>query len=273
MLGDRLKYYRVKKKLSQESVANILNVSRQTISKYENNINEPDLKTLEKLANIYNVDLLLLLKEEEHQRVSIFHLGITIFSLLFLFILIYLMPSIIPAHYNIYGEVTRYGSKYEFLLFIIPILIFFGIDTLIAFLVSDKEAMKISRIILIIVQIIFIVMYSYFSFISMKEINYVKLFVGFNASLFLTISILVNPKFTKQNKILGFRTSLTLNNLKAWNDVNMFLMISSTILGLLMYILTLLLPNNVVYFVLILPFIEMIIVYIKYYFYQKKVNL
>lgn len=50
----------------------------------------------------------------------------------------------------------------------------------------------------------------------------------------------------------------------------MFLMISSTILGLLMYILTLLLPNNVVYFVLILPFIEMIIVYIKYYFYQKK---
>ena len=56
-LGEKLKEAREKANLSQQEVADKLNVSRQTISKYELNINEPDLETLKELSCIYGVDI------------------------------------------------------------------------------------------------------------------------------------------------------------------------------------------------------------------------
>ena len=60
-LGEKLKDAREKANLSQQEVADKLNVSRQTISKYELNINEPDLETLKELLCIYEVDINYLL--------------------------------------------------------------------------------------------------------------------------------------------------------------------------------------------------------------------
>lgn len=45
MLGEQIKKYRKKEGMSQEELANQLNVSRQTISKYESNISLPDYYT------------------------------------------------------------------------------------------------------------------------------------------------------------------------------------------------------------------------------------
>lgn len=57
MYGKRLKEVRMKKKFSQEDVAKKLNVSRQAISKWENDKTEPDLKSLKMISELYEISL------------------------------------------------------------------------------------------------------------------------------------------------------------------------------------------------------------------------
>ncbi|MDD3241785.1 MAG: helix-turn-helix transcriptional regulator [Bacilli bacterium] len=57
MLGNEIKYYRTKKKMSQEILARKLNVTRQTISKWENNAYIPDDYYLIELSKILNINL------------------------------------------------------------------------------------------------------------------------------------------------------------------------------------------------------------------------
>ncbi|GAA0107409.1 MULTISPECIES: helix-turn-helix transcriptional regulator [Clostridium] len=57
MLHDLLKELREDKGLTQIDLAEILNVSRQTISGYETGSIEPPFSTLVKLADIYNCSL------------------------------------------------------------------------------------------------------------------------------------------------------------------------------------------------------------------------
>lgn len=59
---DALKKGRTDCKLKQEEVANMLNVKKNTISNYENGVSEPDIDTLAKLCNIYQIDCGELLK-------------------------------------------------------------------------------------------------------------------------------------------------------------------------------------------------------------------
>ena len=54
-IGDNLKTIRLKRGLSQNDVADKLNISRQAISKWERNISSPDIETLKKLKDLYDV--------------------------------------------------------------------------------------------------------------------------------------------------------------------------------------------------------------------------
>lgn len=61
MLGDKLLLYRKHEGMSQQQLAEILNVSRQTITRWENNINQPsdlELKKISALLGISEADLL-----------------------------------------------------------------------------------------------------------------------------------------------------------------------------------------------------------------------
>ena len=51
---NRLKDLRLKMGLSQQALADKLNVSQQTICKYENNTNEPNIDMLEAMADIFD---------------------------------------------------------------------------------------------------------------------------------------------------------------------------------------------------------------------------
>ena len=51
--GDNLKKLRNSKGLTQEQVAELLNVSKQSISRWENNITYPDISFLPILASFY----------------------------------------------------------------------------------------------------------------------------------------------------------------------------------------------------------------------------
>lgn len=54
-LGNNLLDLRKKKGLSQEEVAEILNVSRQTVSKWETDGSQPDFDKLKPLCELYNI--------------------------------------------------------------------------------------------------------------------------------------------------------------------------------------------------------------------------
>jgi len=62
---EKLKIYRTEHELTQDDVAALLHVSRQTISKWENGVNEPDIHTILKLSDIYSVTLDDLLRGDE----------------------------------------------------------------------------------------------------------------------------------------------------------------------------------------------------------------
>lgn len=64
-LGPKLKEERLKMKLTQENIAEILNVSRQTISSWETGRSYPDLESLVALSDLYNISLDELLREDE----------------------------------------------------------------------------------------------------------------------------------------------------------------------------------------------------------------
>ena len=53
------------KKITQQELADVVGVSFQTISKWENDTNEPDIATLKELANIFHVSYDYLLGENE----------------------------------------------------------------------------------------------------------------------------------------------------------------------------------------------------------------
>ncbi|OIX13313.1 helix-turn-helix domain-containing protein [Bacillus thuringiensis] len=57
MLSERLVYFRKKNKLTQNDVAYRLNVVRSTYTNWEAGRSEPDVSTLIKLSDIYNVSL------------------------------------------------------------------------------------------------------------------------------------------------------------------------------------------------------------------------
>jgi len=54
---NRIRELRTKMKVSQNELAAIIGVTQQAISAYENNLREPDLGTLNKLASYFGVSL------------------------------------------------------------------------------------------------------------------------------------------------------------------------------------------------------------------------
>ncbi|EAC2379306.1 helix-turn-helix domain-containing protein [Listeria monocytogenes] len=65
MFGDKLKMLRSKTNKTQEDIANILGVSRAAYSHIENGRNEPDMETIVKLANYFEVSTDYLLGRDE----------------------------------------------------------------------------------------------------------------------------------------------------------------------------------------------------------------
>jgi DNA-binding XRE family transcriptional regulator len=64
----KIKKYRIKNKMTQQNLANKLNVSRKTISSWENNRNKPDLEMIKKISSIFNVPLNSLINAESYRQ-------------------------------------------------------------------------------------------------------------------------------------------------------------------------------------------------------------
>lgn len=73
-LGKKLMSYRKHLKMSQEDVAEVLKVSRQTISNWELDLTLPDLEQAKKISKLYNISLDELInkniKEAVNEKIS-----------------------------------------------------------------------------------------------------------------------------------------------------------------------------------------------------------
>lgn len=66
----KLKELRIKNKLTQDDISKIINTNRQNISRYENGEVEPNINTLIKLADYYNVSLDYLCGRVWHNQIG-----------------------------------------------------------------------------------------------------------------------------------------------------------------------------------------------------------
>ena len=64
MLGDKIYLLRKNRNISQEEFAEILNTSRQAVSKWERNESKPDIDKLISIAKVFNVSIDYLLSYE-----------------------------------------------------------------------------------------------------------------------------------------------------------------------------------------------------------------
>ena len=65
MLGDKIKLYRENKKMTQNEIANILDVSPATVSKYESGSLEPNIESIKRLAELFEISIDELLSDEK----------------------------------------------------------------------------------------------------------------------------------------------------------------------------------------------------------------
>ena len=66
-LGQKIKKLRIESGLTQKDISERVNVTFQTVSKWENDENEPDVATLRKLASVFGCSMDYLLSEEEEK--------------------------------------------------------------------------------------------------------------------------------------------------------------------------------------------------------------
>lgn len=70
-LGQKIKKLRTEKGLTQKDLADDIHVTFQTVSKWENDENEPDVSTIRELAKLFGCTLDYLLSEEEEIKTNI----------------------------------------------------------------------------------------------------------------------------------------------------------------------------------------------------------
>ena len=70
-LGQKIKKLRTEKGLTQKDLADDIHVTFQTVSKWENDENEPDVSTIRELAKLFGCTLDYLLSEEEDIKTNI----------------------------------------------------------------------------------------------------------------------------------------------------------------------------------------------------------
>ena len=66
MLPERLKILRKQRRKTQQQIADLLGISRQAYSYYENGSRQPDIESLQKLSDYFDVSIDSLVSGKEH---------------------------------------------------------------------------------------------------------------------------------------------------------------------------------------------------------------
>lgn len=250
---EKLKQLRINKNMTQNDLAKKLHITRQSISKWEQGLSEPNLETIKEICLIFDVSISELIDDDNivvttkekrllilEDKLFIANGAFFIFGILLTAILIRMMPQSIPMHWDLNGNITRYGSKWETLFFLFFFLFFFGISSFFHFYYAKNKRKFLSS--LVPIQIIFsvsqlavIIWYIWMAFSNVEEMSLIITSIaGIMLSLFLVLSILSSPIFNKNRNVLfGLRTSFTLSSNIIWKKVNYFQSISGSIFSII----------------------------------------
>jgi len=121
-LGKRILEIRKENKLSQEEFSEIFNVTRQTVSSWENSKSYPDIETIIKISDKFDISLDILLKENKDMIVDIdkkvknsSKLKYIIFTLIVLIILIICLFPLMKCNTETEKEIAlkqvEYGTE------------------------------------------------------------------------------------------------------------------------------------------------------------------
>ena len=245
--NEKLKQLRVQNNMSQDELSEKLHVTRQTVSKWEQGVNEPDIYTLKQYATIFNVTIDDIVGDVEHVNKRAINLRkasnklflasslFFVFCVLVVFALFRFLQNEIPAHYDLHG-VDRYGSKAEILLHLVSLTVLYAI-ALTSYLIGRKNVgtklpnLETGTFIAIfctvlaaqIGYLVFLLTTTVKYLVDDSVISFVFCTVG---AVELVLAIATHPKIMPPNGIAGFRTNFTLNNSEAWKKVNAFASIS-----------------------------------------------
>lgn len=238
-IQKNIKRYRMAKNLTQEDLATILNVTRQTISKWEQGINEPDISTLKRLSEVFEISLDELVGEEKPNRrddflcvvkfFNFFSIAVCILSCLFLIIFTRYLYNKIPMHYNWAGEVDRYGSKWEWLYLLPYFIVIAVVDILCSRYIGrhirykkDKVGFWIIKACCWSCQIVGLGIFFGFTMEFLKKNTWYPITNCVVYAILFCLFLFMHPAIVKRNTIFGFRTELTCSNDMAWNLMNRF---------------------------------------------------
>ena len=89
-IGEFLKTLRKDKNLTQEELADKMNVSRRTVSRWETGSNLPDLSILVELADLYDVDMREIFNgERKNETMQLMFIGATVCGALYILLLLF----------------------------------------------------------------------------------------------------------------------------------------------------------------------------------------
>ena len=80
-MAQRLKEYRIACGLTQQQIADILNINRTTYTKYETGISEPSHDLLKRIISIFGVDYNAILSDEDNFQRNVYDSKLPVYNL------------------------------------------------------------------------------------------------------------------------------------------------------------------------------------------------
>lgn len=242
--NQKLKELRVQNDMSQEQIAQLLHVTRQTVSKWEQGINQPDIYTLKQYSQIFGVSLDELVGDIEKKEkptsnrrkacktLLMISTAFYVFCVITVFILFRFLQDTIPAHHNVHGEIDRYGSKAEVLLHLISFTVFYAL-TVMTYMIGKRNLgtplLNLENTsFIVILSLVVAIPVGYLAFVLAISVPYLiehsvySFIMCILAEIELVIAVTAHPKLAPANYLLGFRTKFTITNPEAWVKVNRF---------------------------------------------------
>ena len=286
--NEKLKHFREKHGLTQDDVASKLNIARQSVSKWEQGINEPDFATVKQLCIIFDCSIADLIdddkevvtsKEVKREKVvkTIFMINsvMVVMSILMLIAIVLLADSQAIIRWDIDFNPV-YGSKWMLLINLVTFVLLSFLTGLPMVLGCKggfyKQYRFVGSIFALIVNVIIIALVFVLTALqfNMGEMEACNLSIIGAFSLIFAISPFSHPYFNKRNPFFGFRTKFTITNEVAWNKLNSLSSILMGISSIIGYVLTIIFAYSIYAMLFILIYVVILIPLIIYHEYLRK---
>ena len=262
--NEKLKELRVKNNMSQEQLAEQLHVTRQTVSKWEQGINQPDIYTLKQYSTIFNVSLDELIgestitntREQRYKRTNkVLFLTSTllfVFSVISILVMLRFLQDIIPAHYNSQWQIDRYGSKNEVLIHLMAFALYYAIVMGNYLILKNNSNRYVPKTLTIVLSVMLAIQFAYEVFALAMHWKYIvegselATVVSLASALLMTVAIATHPKISGPNTVFGVRTNFTLGSVIAWNKVNTVGSICLTVASAAMFTLNMIFTQQLI---------------------------